>query len=104
MATTYVQLVGKQIELLSGADRLQHLDTYRYLFGGPPWVQWVMFRWGGFIQIIGAAISLWRFGWKAALLLTIGLAVFGILLRRIARGHAVQMLADLENVSKQADD
>jgi hypothetical protein len=96
LATTYVQLVGKQVELLSGADRLKHLDAYRYLFGGPPWVQWAMFRWGGFVHIIGAAVSLWRFGWRATLMLTVGLVIFGILSRRIARGHAMQMLVDLE--------
>lgn len=102
--TTYIQLVGKQIELLSGADRVQRLDVYRYLFGGPPWIQWPMFRWSGFIQVLGLIVATWRFGWKAGSLLAVGLTLFGILLRRIARGHAVQMLADLEKrVSDQPE-
>ena len=94
--TTYVQLVGKQVELLSGADRVRRLDIYRHLFGGPPWVQWHMFRWSGFIQVMGAAISLWLFGWRPTLLLILGLVYFGIFLKRIAGGHAAQMLVNLD--------
>jgi hypothetical protein len=41
-ATTYVQVVGKQIELLSGFDRLTNLAPYRHLFGGAPLLQWLM--------------------------------------------------------------
>ena len=96
LCTTYVQLVAKQVELLSGADRIRRLDVYRHLFGGPPRVRWLMFRWSGFIQVMGAAISLWLFGWGATLLLTAGLAVFGISLKRIACGHAAQLLVNLE--------
>jgi hypothetical protein len=95
IATTYVQIVGKQVELQSGADRLQHPDLYRHLFGGAPWIQWPMYRWSGFIQIGGIALTVWGFGWKTAVLLLVGLIVFGLFMMRVAKGHAAQMIADL---------
>lgn len=96
LATTYVQVVGKQIELKSGADRLKHPALYRHLFGGPPWIQWLMYRWSGFIQIGGVALTVWLYGWKSGLFLFIGFVCFGLLMMRTAGSHAAQMIADLQ--------
>lgn len=96
LTTTYVQIVGKNVELLSGFDRLRNLGTYRYLFGGPPWIQWLMFRWSGFIQIAIVVAAGVLFGWKAAILTAVAPIVFGFAIWRIARGHAVGMIEDVQ--------
>ena len=96
LSTAYVQLVGFQIETLSGINRLRNLDFYRVLFGGIPWVQWFMFRYAGIIQI-GCGIALFlTFGWRVATLTASAVLVLALLpLWHIARGHARQMLADI---------
>src|SRR5690242_17137581 len=103
-ATTYVQTVGKHVELMSGLDRLEHLPIYRSLFGGPPWVPWIMFRWGGIIQV-AAIIAVWLvFGWKAAALTVVAWLIELALVWRIARGHAVEIFRDVQKRTQDRED
>jgi len=95
LATTCVQIVGKNVELLSGLDRLRNLGTYRYLFSGAPWMPWLMFRWSGLIQIATVLTVGILFGWKAAVLTTVAVPMFGFAIWRIARSHAVGMIEDV---------
>jgi hypothetical protein len=46
LATSHVQAVARQVEKLSGLSQQHNFSTYRYLFGGKPWISWLMFRWG----------------------------------------------------------
>lgn len=96
VVTTYIQIVGKHIQFLSGLDRVDNLRTYRFLFGGPPWVQWLMFRWSGFIQILGIIAVAVFFGWRALLVTIAAMATFTVLVWRLARGHATEMVKVLE--------
>lgn len=96
LATTYVQSVGKNVELLSGLDRLKNLRTYRFLFGGPPWIAWLMFRWGGIIQVAGLILVFVWFGWKAMILTAITVLMFAVLTWRVARRHALEMFRDVQ--------
>ncbi len=81
--------------MMSGLDRLQNLGLYRQLFGGAPWVQWYMFRYSGIFQIGGTVAVFLLFGWKIGILFIIAALIFCVLCRRVAKGHAAQMLGDL---------
>ena len=103
LGTIYVQFVGNQIEMLSGNERARNLNFYRSLFGGAPWVQWFMFRYGGIVQI-GCGISFFIFfGWRIGVMVVVAVVVFCMLVWRIARKHAIQMLADLTERLEEQD-
>lgn len=90
-ATTYVQAVGRYFENYSGIRRIDNLETYRRLFGGPPWIAWYMFRWSGVIHLLGLVLISFSAGIIAALMLGIALIGLALLTKGIAEKHARSM-------------
>ena len=56
---------------------------------------WLMFRWSGLIQIATVLTVGILFGWKAAVLTTVAVPMFGFAIWRVARSHAVGMIEDV---------
>lgn len=95
VCTLYVQFVGNQVEKLTGVERVSNLVFYRRLFGGPPWLPWLFFRFGGIIQVACATAMFLLFGWKVGMSVIAAVPVFCLLAWRIARAHATQILAEI---------
>lgn len=95
ISTAYVQNVGWHIEKLSGVKRAKNLKVYRYLFGGKPWIPWLMFRWGGMIVMATIVLVFVLFGPRRGSLTTIAVIFSPFTFWRIARTHARYMLPDL---------
>ena len=92
LVTMYVINVGWQIENITGIKRAENLDVYRSLFGGPPWVQWIMFRFGGFILGAGIVTIFLMYGWWRGALSMLPLMLSPLVFWRTARAHAQTML------------
>jgi hypothetical protein len=100
--TGYVQNVGAQVERLSGLQRVNNLGMYRYLFGGPPWVAWPMFRYGGVICTAGVVVTVVLFGWIAAGVTLVAILSSPFIFWHVSRIHARGMLEDV-NASLRRD-
>jgi hypothetical protein len=98
LVTGYVQAIGRHIESQSGYKRSRNLELYRVLFGTSVWL---IFRWGGLIHVGVLALTVYLFGWKTGAVLVIGVLVYPLLVWRIARYHAIEMLKELQKREAQ---
>ncbi len=93
--TTYVQIVGKHIEMMSGLDRLQNLNSTDTFSAAPHGCNGTCSGTAEYVQIGGTVAVFLLFGWKIGILFHNRRAHFCILCWRVAKGHAAQMLGDL---------
>lgn len=92
----YVQSVGKQIEMLSGYQRMANLRLYRILFGSA----YPIFRFSGLLQTGLVVATFAIFGWKIGLSAIAAVFLYPFTLWRVSRKHATIMLQHLDELSE----